>query len=258
MSSVITLKSANATVTVAPELGGRIAELWMGESQMLIAATDGPAATHPMRWGSFPTAPWTGRVRHGRFQLAGATHQLELPLPPHAIHGTVYRRPWRVDSQTEQSVSLSCDLDWEFGGTASQRITVDDVVYSELAVRAGDRAMPAELGWHPWFAKPEALTFTPDAMYARDGEGIPSGQLVAPTTGPWDDCFINTDPVALHYRDLTMTVVSDCDHWAIYDEPVHTTCVEPLSGPPDAFTIRPRVLAPGETLQRWCRISWTS
>jgi SAM-dependent methyltransferase len=39
--------------------------------------------------------PWAGRVRRGGFQFEGVEHQLECDLPPHAIHGTCYRRPWQ-------------------------------------------------------------------------------------------------------------------------------------------------------------------
>jgi aldose 1-epimerase len=117
--------------------------------------------------------------------------------------------------------------------------------------------MPAELGWHPWFVKPVVLGFEPATMYRRDGEGIPDGTHVAPGPPPWDDCFVNVDPVVLRYDGLDLTVTADCDHWVVYTEPLHATCVEPQSGPPDAFTIRPRVLEPGERLTRWMRWTWS-
>ena len=53
-----------------------------------------------------------------------------------------------------------------------------------------------------------------------------------------------------------MRLTSDCRHWVVYDEPAHATCVEPQSGPPDAFNLEPLVLAPGETLQRWFLMEW--
>ena len=42
-----------------------------------------------------------------------------------------------------------------------------------------------------------------------------------------------------------VTISSACDHWVVYDEPPHATCVEPQTGPPDAFNIRPEVVEPG-------------
>ena len=211
-----------------------------------------------MAWGSFPMAPWAGRLRHGRFELDGEVHQLPIDMAPHAIHGTVYDRAWDVVLLDDHEMELTTDLGWALGGTAHQRISVAErSLHCELTVRAGERAMPAELGWHPWFVKPAAITFTPSAMYVRDDEGIPTGELVAPPPGPWDDCFVGEDAAVLHHDGLDVVLTSDCDHWVVYDEPLHATCVEPQSGPPDAFNLEPRVLAPGEELTRWYRWAWS-
>jgi aldose 1-epimerase len=95
-------------------------------------------------------------------------------------------------------------------------------------------------------------------MYLRDDEGIPTGELVAPPPRPWDDCFVR--PLAtpeLRYPGLTVRVESDCDHWVVYDQPSHATCVEPQSGPPDAVNLGlATVLEPGEFLQRSMTVSW--
>jgi aldose 1-epimerase len=41
----------------------------------------------------------------------------------------------------------------------------------------------------------------------------------------------------------------------IYDKPVHATCVEPQSGPPDAVNTCPTVIAQGQSLSRWFRLT---
>ncbi len=251
---MISIGSGDATVGVDTDRGGRLAALDVDGHHLLV----GPAPERgPMHWGSFPMVPWAGRVRRGRFAFGGRTYELPLDLPPHAIHGTAYRQPWHVDSVADNEMSMSCDLAWELGGRAWQRVEVGDArVTCVLGVAAGDDAMPAEIGWHPWFAKPQSLSFSPVSMYARDGEGIPSGELVPPPPGPWDDCFVNTAPVELRYADLTITVTSDCDHWVVYDQLPHATCAEPQSGPPDAFNLRQRVLEPGEQLVRTMTFDW--
>jgi len=128
-----------------------------------------------------------------------------------------------------------------------------------LTIESTGHAFPAELGWHPWFRKPERLEFSPTAMYERDEFGLPTGELVEPTDGPWDDCFVSTEPVVLHY-DRTVApavrVESDCDHWVVYDMPTDATCVEPQSGPPDAFNLSPHVVDPDTSLRRSMTISW--
>lgn len=252
---MISIRSGDVTVQVDPDHGGRLASIDITGQPVLIGRASDRG---PMQWGSFPMVPWAGRVRHGRFEFAGHRHQLPLDMPPHAIHGTGYRQRWDVGTVSDDAMSMTCDLAWELGGRAWQRVAVgDSQVTCELGVTAGSSAMPVEIGWHPWFVKPESLSFRPTSMYARDDEGIPSGELVAPPPGPWDDCFVNTEPVELQYGELTVTVTSDCDHWVVFDEPADATCVEPQSGPPDAFNVRQRVLEPGEQLVRTMTIRLT-
>ena len=88
----------------------RIDESFGGRVASLLVRGPGPAAAGggeplelagryqdtPHGWGAFPMAPWAGRVRRGLMTWRGAEHQLPVPKPPHAIHGTVARVPWRV------------------------------------------------------------------------------------------------------------------------------------------------------------------
>ena len=74
--------------------------------------------------------------------------------------------------------------------------------------------------------------------------------------GPWDDCFVNTREVVVHRGGQRLRLSSDCDHWVVYDETAHSTCIEPQTGPADAFNLAPRVLQPGQSLQAWFRMEW--
>jgi aldose 1-epimerase len=125
-------------------------------------------------------------------------------------------------------------------------------------VHADHDPFPAQVGWHPWFARPVELTFSATAKYRRDGDGIPDGTLVDPGPRPWDDCFTGVDaPPELRWDDgLVVTVRSDCDHWVVYDEPAHALCVEPQSGPPDGLTLAPALVEPGRPLVRTMTWTW--
>ncbi|WP_394942585.1 aldose epimerase [uncultured Ilumatobacter sp.] len=268
-----------ATVTIDATNGGRIVQIDLDGIQLLIPspAIESRDSTS-VTWGSYPMAPWAGRVRDGRFTFFGVDHELQLnqddsgngaPGRQHAMHGTVMSRAWTVVEQTATSVELSAPLDqphsgWVLGGIARQRLEVfDGQIRCELSVSVGpDGApVPAEVGWHPWWNKPDRLTFHPDAMYERDSLGLPTGRLVAPSDSPWDDCFINTAPVTLHYDQPThpdITLRSDCDHWVVFDGPLHATCVEAQSGPPDAFNVRPRLVTARRPLRRSMTINWSS
>ena len=254
-ASMIELEAGDAFVTVAPIEGGRVAQIQVGELALLKDDRSGG----PMTWGSYPMAPWAGRVRHGRFEFDGRTHQLPRNLEPHAIHGTVFTADWEVVDAGRDYCELRTPLSWAFGGTAHQHLALDEHgLTCILSVYAVQQPMPAVIGWHPCFRKPLEATLDFEAMLVRDHEYIATAELVPPKPHPWDDCFVRPlAPVRLHQPGLTLTIDSDCDHWVVYDEPADVTCVEPQSGPPDAFTIGGAVrLEPGELLQRRMTLHW--
>ncbi|WP_425605706.1 aldose 1-epimerase [Pseudoxanthomonas daejeonensis] len=246
-------------VEIAPQAGGRIAQIHYRDVAQLVGPGDGfPAA---IAWGSYPMLPWAGRIRHGRFDFAGRQWQLPRNLEGHAIHGVSMWLPWTVEAHDPHSVELSLrlphDLRWPFGGSARQRIEAGPRHLAMiLSVRAGAQAMPVVLGWHPWLRKPGRIEFHPSAIYPRDDEGIATRPTVPPTPGPWDDCFVNTREVVVHRDGQRLRLSSDCERWVVYDETAHSTCIEPQTGPADAFNLEPRILEPGESLQAWFRMEW--
>lgn len=247
-------------VDVAPVAGGRIAQIsYRGVEQLRGYEEAGPAM---ITWGCYPMVPWAGRIREGKFHFQGHDYRLAPGLGEHAIHGVGFAMEWRVEAYADDLLQLSLELPrderWPFGGVARQRIEVGDgCLKMGLSIQAQERALPAVIGWHPWFRKPRRLDFSPTALYPRDAQGIATVPVVAPSAGPWDDCFINRQPVSLEHADCTLRLTSDCTHWVVYDQTPEATCVEPQSGPPDGFNLEPAVLAPGETLRKWFLIKWS-
>ena len=266
---VIELRAGRAGCLISPDDGGRIAQLTVDGHHLLVTRPqDEPGGTgvDPISWGSYPMAPWAGRVRDGRFEFDGRTYQMPINHAPNAIHGTVFAEPWSVSDVDDHSVTMTRALGdhWPFGGVAHQRIEVfADRLTCRLGVTADDLAMPAQVGWHPWFVKPDEATLSFATMYRRDDSHIPTGERIPAPEGPWDDCFVDMlEPVELRWEGLTLHVTSDCSHWVIFDQLHHATCVEPQSGPPDGFNhaIEPGSftrLEPGETLERTMTVSWS-
>jgi len=136
-------------------------------------------------------APWAGRVRHGRFTFRGSEVMLPLGMPPHAIHGVAYDRPWEVVDGATIAIDLARDERWPFGGRVTQRLAMDGDGLEITMTLEASRAMPAMLGWHPWFRRvpvpgdhPARLELAADVMLVRDEEGIPDGRRVPPSPGP--------------------------------------------------------------------------
>lgn len=202
--------------------------------------------------------PWAGRVRRGRFGFVGGTYQLPINLPPHAIHGTGFTRNWEV--QGDQSLVTDLGPSWPFGGHAVQRFALTPTSLTcTLEVHNDVRTMPAQVGWHPWFRRPVSLTFAARSMYLRDAEGIPTGETIAPPSGPWDDCFTDVvaSPKLSWPRGPSVALTSTCDHWVIFDEPSHAVCVEPQTGPADGLNLAPRLVEPGAPLVETMVWTWT-
>ncbi len=256
--AVLDLGAGDVRVVVRPAQGGRIGQVSVGGRQLLV----GGHPMGPVYWGSYPMAPWAGRIRHGRFSFGGATHQLPLAAPPHALHGVVFDRSWRVDGP--DAISIDLDERWPFRGRVSQRFAVREDGLDVSMTLEADEPMPVTMGWHPWFRRalepggePAILSFDPAEMLVRDGEGIPSGDRMAPPEGPWDDCFtgLRSNPV-LTWPGLALTLSSTCDWWVVYNQPAYAICVEPQSGPPDAANADPDVAAPGAPMTQTMSWRW--
>jgi aldose 1-epimerase len=259
------LEAAEASVTVSAADGGRLTSLVVGVHELLITEGYGP-----IQWGSYPLAPFGGRIRGGAFTFDGRSYRLPLNMPPHAIHGTVFDRPWTVLDDTTMAIDLGPD--WPFAGRVTQRFAMaPDRLDISLTLEA-DVTMPAMLGWHPWFRReltgtegrplPAStaveLSFDPGAMYRRDADGIATGAQVRPTPGPWDDCFtdLRADPVLTWPDVLELVIGSSCDHWVVYSEPTYAICVEPQGGPPDAVNHEPSIVEPGVPMSATMSLRW--
>ena len=237
----VVLTREGATLSVDPTAGGRIASLVVDGTEILVTDGDGP-----FWWGCYPMAPFAGRIRGGRFRFRRRSYQLPLTMPPNAIHGTVLDRAWHVTYRTDDRLELEADLgsDWPFRGRVTQTIgLVPGGLEATLTVEAVD-PMPVVLGWHPWFRREidgvaAQLDFEAHWMYARDAAGLPTGATIAPTPRPWDDAF--TDlliPPRLTWPGiLQLDIRSTAPFWVVFDELDDAICVEPQTGPPDAFNL---------------------
>ena len=251
----VVLTREEATLTVAPSAGGRIASLVLRGREVLV--TDGDS---PLWWGCYPMVPFAGRIRDGRFRFRGRAYQLPLTMPPNAIHGTVLDRAWQVTFRGDDRVELETELgsDWPFRGRVTQAIVlVPGGLEATLTVEATD-AMPVVLGWHPWFRREvdgiaAQLDFEAHAMYARDSSGLPTGATIPPTPRPWDDAFTDiVIPPRLTWPGVVrLDLRSTAPFWVVFDERDDAICVEPQTAPPDAFNLAavvgvdPPVAAPG-------------
>jgi aldose 1-epimerase len=261
----LVLEAADVRLEVSPDDGGRISSLVVHGSELLLTKGAGPVL-----WGAYPMVPFAGRIRHGRFRFADRDVQLGLNHPPHAMHGTVFDRRWQVDDPT--TVSIDLGPAWPFAGRVVQRFALQKDRLEVSLNLSADEPMPAALGWHPWFRRrlvglaarpaepsvPVEISLDATWMYLRDADGLPTGELVEPPMGPWDDCFtgLRSAPRLSWPGLLGLELTSSADHWVVYDKTRDAVCVEPQTAPPDFVNLAPSTTVPGEPLSATMTWRW--
>jgi len=258
MTDSLLLGNADCRVRVDAAHGGRIASLRVYGEELLVGAGDDPLA-----WGSYPLAPWAGRLREGRFRFGGREYRMPCSCGAHAMHGIVFTRRWqRVAGDT---LRIELAPDWPFDGFALQRFVLHgDGLDVRLELHARTQTYPASAGFHPWFRRrlgrgaPLALDLHAAQRVVLDGDGLPTGALASPDTASGDDCFfgLHNDP-CLHWPGvLRLRLSSNHAHWVVYERPAHALCVEPWTAPPDALNGTPALVRPGEPLVLQMRLRW--
>ena len=259
------LDAGDARLVISTSEGGRIRSLVVNGHELIVTEGDGS-----IRWGCYPMAPWAGRIRDGRFRFHDRAVQLPRNMAPHAIHGTVFERPWTVVGPDTLAIDLGPD--WPFAGRVHQRFALHPGGLEAELVLEADEPMPGAVGWHPWFRRvlagtterplapspPVELRFHAERMYVRGEDGLPTGALTIPGPHPWDDCFtgVHSAPRLTWADVLGLELRSSADHWVVYDEPVAAICVEPQTAPPDFPNIAPSTVEPGQPLRATMAWRW--
>ena len=141
-------------------------------------------------------APWPNRVRDGRYDFAGRTHELPLTEPEHhnAIHGLVRRMQWHLSTRRDNLATVECVIDDEPGYPFGVRLSTtwslsDEGLRAEHAAQGlGPGAAPFGLGVHPYLILPGvavpdlALAVPAEQVLLADQRGLPAeGHEVAGT-----------------------------------------------------------------------------
>ena len=272
------LSNAAFRLRLSPEHGGSVDGLsWHGEDLLLPTRTP---AGGPTDRASFPLVPFAGRIVEARFTFGGRSFTLApnfLP-EPNVIHGFGWHAQWQVSGQSETDITLvhECNNpDWPSSYTAQQtfRLGARAMELDMSVTNTGSSAMPAGLGWHPYFPvdgaeirshvsaiwKPENAAATPQPEALSDTDNLNTAQKVSGLS--LDHCFTSTTAeTLLHWPDrklqIKMTASDIFGHLVVYTpDGTPYFCAEPISHVPDAVNLQNppeqtglRVLEPGQTL----------
>lgn len=222
------LRNDRVRAEIDPSLGARLRQLTIDGHDLL-----GPD-------GCFPMVPWAGRVRDGRVTINGRTAQLPVSADGNAIHGLGRKEEWQQVGDGVYQCALGAP--WPTAGTAELRYTLlEDGVRIELTWDDGTE-LPCSIGLHPWFRRrldtgdDVVLDLAPEAMVERGDDALPTGRLIDPPAGPYDDCFrLTADPVLTWPGALSLRLSASTNWWVVFTERENLVCVEPQTAPPDVF-----------------------
>jgi aldose 1-epimerase len=164
MSSAVELQHDGWMVEVLTR-GGGMASCRFHEQDLLQATPQGPFATGPASdLCYYPLVPFCNRILNGRFVFEGRTIRLAPNLlgHPHVLHGHGWQAEWQVIAADRASCELRFEHlpveGWPWSYRATQKFTVAaDSLTIELALRnLSTNAMPAGLGFHPFFPNAES------------------------------------------------------------------------------------------------------
>lgn len=275
---MIRLEADGWTAELRPELGGAITALRRDGRDVLRATPEG--ATDPLETACFPLTPYANRIAGGRFVFEG--REVEIPtlaaFAPHALHGDGWLKPWAVVEATADRAVLTLDggddAHWPWAYRARQAVSLDrDGLTIRLDMtNVSSEPMPAGLGLHPYFPRPEGARLkaattgvwmgpdiVPDRLAASGRIADWIGQEVdaaARAAALIDNAYEGWSGVAeLTDGDGVTTVTADTDRLHVYAPPGEDfCCLEPVTHRPDVFNQAAPgeggffVLAPGQIL----------
>lgn len=222
--------------------GGRVEQVWFDDTALLVDEADDVDPL--LGWGCYPMVPWAGRLAGGRFQFRRDVVQMPVNDAPNALHGIGFANEWKVVAAGASSLVARLDLDavgWPFRSWCEQRISLGPSnVHLEMSVHGTDREFPAQVGWHPWFRQPTEFDVSFAKMFLKGPDGLAGATTGEPSSPPWDDCFTDaTENPRLTVDGVRIELASSCRCWVVYTRDTHGVCVEPQSGPPNAFNSLP-------------------
>ena len=168
----MTIASADVSLTVLPEIGGRIHRLRaFGHDVLRTPADPEQHLREPFFWGGYNMAPWCNRISATPTEVAGANRRPRAPnfRDGSAIHGQVYERAWETVGEGEFRVEGGGD-GWPWRYEALLTVEVDErrVLMTQTVRNLDDGQMPAGIGLHPWFVGSPLVAIRAGQVYATN------------------------------------------------------------------------------------------
>ena len=202
---LISLTADDATVDVAPAIGGAIAAFRHGGRDVLRPTPPAALAAGEVRQlACYPLVPYSNRIAHATLRAGDRTFALARNFGdhPHAIHGLGWQRAWRAEFIDDRHALLELEhvpagdaaAAWPFAFVARQAFALRHdgdaaALTLTLSIENRDaRAFPFGLGWHPFFPRNAAteLRFDAGSFWETEATRLPTARLDIPAASRFD------------------------------------------------------------------------
>lgn len=210
---MIELKYSDVRLCVSPDRAGGVLNFdWR---EIPIFTPHRPNDSSPLGLSCFPLVPFSNRIEKGRFIFEGKSYEIipNFPLAStdHAIHGYGLTAAWEVEYRDSTQARMvfdyiAGDWPWNFRAKQEYRLTPDGFIHIIEISNTSDSAMPACLGYHPYFPRKSAkLIHDFDGFWDIDDRGLPTSWL--PQTALLDLASEDTIDVDFTGRKQSLKVV---------------------------------------------------
>ena len=225
------------SIAIDLDQGARLASVQWRDMQFAV-----PFRGQDLTWGWFSMSPFAGRIRDGIIKdTKGKKYQLPNNFdPPHALIGYGALSSWEDIGGGRQHLELPSPFN---GATVTQSYEIlDNALRWSVEYEANGCDLPVTLGFHPWFAREigkgdsAELLFAANRMFKRGDDHLPTGEIITPTSPPWDDTFMEIKgvPEIVWPGAARLSIESDAPYWTVYTEHEDGVCLEPVTAPPNA------------------------
>ena len=184
--------------------------------------------------------PFPGRIGHSQYTFEGKEYKLTHdPSRPHALHGFIFDRPWKVIEQTDtrlvgefraSEVDATILEHWpsDFCVRATYELVGNELRFEAEFTNTGDAPLPWAFGTHAYFRLPLA-----------EGSSVEETVLTAPVDCVWQlDDMLPTGKQLPLADDLTLATGVKLDgrkfdtpyQLSVKSGPIETVVADPTSG----------------------------
>ncbi|TAH23979.1 MAG: aldose 1-epimerase [Cytophagales bacterium] len=196
---ILSNRSSQEYVSIIPDSGANINELFLSNGIKIFDLVDGDKTPEELLindgFKGCKLLPFPNRIKNGEYQFEDKTYFLEKNNPPHALHGLLLYKTYKVDSSHTDSDAAELNLSYiydnenigypfQFETKINIRLDQSGLTKTTTIKNLGTSPLPIGDGWHLYFKMENnsinetALTLPSSHQLIADETLIPTGKSI--------------------------------------------------------------------------------